>query len=133
MDDVFVGQLMSSELHTVTPDTLVADAADVMLDNEIGSVVVVEEGELRGILTRTDFVDIVAKSQPKAETPVSDYMTTDLITAAAQDPIRDVADAMTDHGFHHMPVVSDEDGVIGMITSSDLAAYLSHVQTPSPA
>jgi CBS domain-containing protein len=132
MDDVFVGQLMSTELHTVAPETLVADAAEVMLDNDIGSVVVVEDGELRGILTRTDFVDIVAKSRPKAETPVAEYMSTGIITAAAQDPIREVADAMTDHGFHHMPVVSDEDGVIGMITSSDLAAYLSGVQTPSP-
>jgi CBS domain-containing protein len=132
MDDVFVGQLMSSDIRSVTPDTLVADAADVMLDNDIGSVVVVEEDELRGILTRTDFVDIVAKSRPKAETPVSDYMSTDIVTAGAQDPIRDVADAMTEHGFHHMPVVSDGE-VIGMITSSDLAAYLSGVQTPSPA
>src|SRR5699024_5947979 len=120
-------------LHTVAPETLVADAAELMLDNGVGSVVVVEDGELQGILTRTDFVDIVAKSRPKAETPVSDYMTADVVTTSAQDPIRDVADAMTEHGFHHMPGVSDEDGLIGMITSSDLAAYLSHVQTPSPA
>jgi CBS domain-containing protein len=133
MDDVFVGQLMSTELHTVTSETLVAEAAELMLDNDVGSVMVAEAGELRGILTRTDFVDIVAKSRPKAETPVSEYMSTDIVTAAAQDPIRDVADAMTEYGFHHMPVVSDEDGVIGMITSSDLAAYLSGVQTPSPA
>ena len=60
-------------------------------------------------------------------------VTADVVTTSAQDPIRVVADAMTEHGFHHMPVVSDEDGLIGMITSSDLAAYLSHVQTPSPA
>ena len=133
MDDLFVGRLMSTDLHTVAPETLVADAAELMLDNDVGSVLVVEDDELRGILTRTDFVDIVAKSRPKAATPVSDYMTTDVVTTSAQDPIRDVADAMTEHGFHHMPVVSDEDGLIGMITSSDLAAYLSHVQTPSPA
>ena len=133
MDDLFVGRLMSTDLHTVAPETLVADAAELMLDNDVGSVLVVEDDELRGILTRTDFVDIVAKSRPKAATPVSDYMTTDVVTTSAQDPIRDVADAMTEHGFHHMPVVSDEDGLIGMITSTDLAAYLSHVQTPSPA
>lgn len=134
MDDIFVGQLMSTNLRTVTPDTLVEDAAGVMLDNEIGSVIVVnEDNQLAGILTTTDFVGIVAKSQPKAETPVSEYMSTDVVTATAQDAIRDVADAMVEHGFHHVPVVSDSDGVIGMITSSDLAAYLSHVQTPSPA
>ncbi|EMA51476.1 CBS domain-containing protein [Halococcus thailandensis] len=133
MDDLFVGRVMSTDLHTVAPETLVADAAELMLDNCVGSVLVVENGELRGILTRTDFVDIVAKSRPKAATPVSDYMTADVVTTTAQDPIRDVANTMTEHGFHHMPVVSDEEGVIGMMTSADLAAYLSHVQTPSPA
>ena len=40
---------------------------------------------------------------------------------------------MIEGGFHHVPVVSDSDGVIGMITTSDLTAYLSHVQTPSPS
>lgn len=134
MDDIFVGQLMSTDLYTVAPETLVEDAAQVMLKNDISSVIVTDEdNRLAGILTTTDFVGIVAKSQPKAETPVSTYMCAEVITATAQDPIRDVADAMVEHGFHHVPVVSDSDGVIGIITSSDLAAYLSHVQTPSPA
>ena len=134
MDDIFVGRLMSTDLHTVGPDTLVEDAASVMLDSEIGSVIVADgDDRLQGILTTTDFVGIVAKSQPKAETTVSEYMSTEVITATAQDPIRDVADSMVEHGFHHVPVVSDEDGVIGMITSSDLTAYISHVQTPSPS
>ncbi len=134
MDDIFVGRLMSDSIHTVTPDTLVEDAAELMLDNSIGSVVVVDEnGHLEGILTNTDFVTIVAKSKPKAETTVERYMTTDVVTTGAQDSIRDVADAMLEHGFHHMPVVDEEDNVIGMITTTDLASYISTVQTPSPA
>ncbi|HET7325223.1 MAG TPA: CBS domain-containing protein, partial [Halococcus sp.] len=128
------GRLMSTDLHTVGPETLVEDAAQVMLDSEIGSVIVVDEdNQLCGILTTTDFVSIVAKSQPKAQTSVAEYMTTEVITATVQDSIRDVADAMVEHGFHHVPVVSETDGVIGIITSSDLAGYLSHIQTPSPA
>jgi len=134
MDDIFVGRLMSDSIHTVTPDTLVADAADLMRDNSIGSVVVVDEnGHLEGILTNTDFVTIVAKSKPKAETTVERYMTTDVVTTTVQESIRDVADAMLEHGFHHMPVVDDDDNVIGMITTTDLASYISTVQTPSPA
>jgi len=134
MDDIFVGRLMSDSIHTVTPDTLVADAADLMRDNSIGSVVVVDEnGHLEGILTNTDFVTIVAKSKPKAETTVERYMTTNVVTTTVQESIRDVADAMLEHGFHHMPVVDDDDNVIGMITTTDLASYISTVQTPSPA
>lgn len=134
MDDIFVGQLMSDDVQTVTPDTFVEDAAQLMLDNEIGSVVVVnDDGHLEGILTNTDFVTIVAKSKPKARTTVERYMTTDVRTASVQDSIRDVADAMLEHGFHHMPVVDGEANVIGIITTKDLTSYISTVQTPSPA
>ncbi|RJT06575.1 cyclic nucleotide-binding/CBS domain-containing protein [Halococcus sp. IIIV-5B] len=134
MDDIFVGRLMSSDLHTVSPDTLVEEAANVMLEEGIGSVMVVDErNDLQGILTTTDFVGIVAASSPKAETTVAKYMSTDVITTTVQHPITEVADTMLEHGFHHMPVVSDSDGVIGIITTADLTSYLSHVQTPSPS
>ena len=134
MDDIFVGGLMSRDRHTVSPDTLVEEAGNVMLEEGIGSVVVVDgNNDLQGILTTTDFVGIVAASSPKAETTVAKYMSTDVITTTVQDPITDVAETMLEHGFHHMPVVSDTDGVIGIITTADLASYLSHVQTPSPS
>ena len=135
MDDIFVGQLMSDDLYTATKDTLVEDAAETMLSEGIGSLVVVDDdGKLEGILTTTDFVDIVAKSKPKAETTVERYMTTDVRTAAVGDSIQGVADAMMEHGFHHMPVVDSDDGtVVGLISTADLTAYISTVQTPSPA
>lgn len=132
-DDLFVASLMSTDVKTVTGDTLVEDAAGVMLDNDIGSVVVVDEdGALEGILTRTDFVSIVAGQKPKDQTPVREYMTRDVETAKAGDSIRTVADRMIEERFHHMPVVDDTEGLIGMVTTSDLTAYLSTVQTPSP-
>lgn len=131
MEDVFVARLMSADLKTVTRETLVEDAAAILLDNQIGSVVVVDEdGRLEGILTSTDFVRIVAKSQPKAETTVEAYMTTDVITATAQDTVRDVADTMLEHAIHHVPVVDDAGGLIGIITSTDMAGYLSRRQSP---
>lgn len=134
MDDIFVARLMSTSLHTVSPDTLVEEAGQRMLENEIGSVVVVDEqNQLEGILTSTDFITIVAESYPKAETEISRYMTTDVITASAQDSIREVADFMVEHGFHHVPVVNGDEGVIGIVTTSDLTAYLSHIETPSPS
>ena len=134
IDDIFVASLMTSDVKTVTPDTLVEGAAEVMLENDIGSVVVVdgETDELAGILTRTDFVAIVAGQKPKDQTPVKEYMTRDVVTAKAGDSIREVADRMVEAGIHHMPVVDEEEGLIGMITTSDLTAYLSSVQTPSP-
>lgn len=129
MQDIFAARVMSTDLRTVSPTTLVEEAAGEMLANEIGSLVVVDdEDHLVGILTTTDFARIVAERHPKAETPVSAYMSTDVTTASAQEPIQEVADAMLDGGFHHVPVVDDTERLIGMVTTTDLAAYLSHVQ-----
>jgi CBS domain-containing protein len=133
MDDIYVARVMASDLATVTPDALVEDTARLMLDRGIGSVVVVDEdNDLEGILTTTDFVRIVAEREPKDRTPVSAYMTADVLTVGAQVPIEDAADLMIENGVHHLPVVDETAGVIGMVTTTDLTAYLSHVQTPSP-
>jgi CBS domain-containing protein len=131
IDDIFVARLMSTDLHTVTPDTLVEAAAATLLDNEISSVLVVESDRLLGILTSTDFVEIVARSQPKAETTVKRYMTTDPVTTTAQDPVSAVAATMIERGIHHVPVV-DDGTPIGIITTSDLAAYVSGTEPLSP-
>jgi CBS domain-containing protein len=134
MEDIFVARVMSTDVVTVSSDTLVADAASLMLEESIGSLVVVDrQGHLEGILTTTDFVDIVARSQPKAETTVERYMTTDVATTTAQASIVDAANEIVERGFHHMPVVDDAEGVIGMLTTADLTGYISSVERPSPS
>ncbi|SFG99366.1 CBS domain-containing protein [Halopelagius inordinatus] len=134
MDDIFVARLMSSPVRSVSPDTLVETAAQRMLEAGIGSVVVTDEaGRLEGILTSTDFVRIVAERRPKDETPVSEYMSTDVVVTTAQEPITAAADTMVERGVHHVPVVDDDDTVIGMITTTDLTAYISHVEKPTPS
>ena len=134
MDDIYVALLMSTDLVTATPETLVEDAARLLLEDDIGSLPVVDaDNDLLGILTTTDFVTIVAHSEPKAETTVERYMTTEVVTATAQEDIRDAADRMLVNDCHHLPVVDDEEGLIGMISTADLTQYLSHVETPSPA
>ena len=134
MDDIFVGRVMSSTVYTVSRDTTVQVSAKTMHDNGIGSLVVVDEsGQLAGILTSTDFVRIAAEGGCPSETPVEEFMSTDVVTTTVNTTIRDVADTMVEHGFHHVPVVDDGEGVVGMVTTTDLTAYLSHVEQPSPS
>ncbi|MEF8775053.1 MAG: CBS domain-containing protein [Haloarculaceae archaeon] len=134
MEDIFVARLMSDGVVSVSPDTLVEDAANKLMQLEISSLVVVDsDNHLEGILTTSDFVSIVAESQPKAETSVERYMTDQVVTVGAQDSIRDAADKMITDGIHHLPVVDEESGVIGMLSTTDLTSYLSDVKQPSPA
>ncbi|SEH40892.1 CBS domain-containing protein [Halopenitus malekzadehii] len=126
MDDILVGRVMTSEAITVHPDTFVEEAASLLLENDIGSLIVVDDdGRLEGILTTTDFVHIVAASKPKAKTTVERYMSTDVTTASAQDAITDVADVMIAEGIHHLPVIDDEGNVIGVVSTTDLTEYIS--------
>lgn len=132
--DIFVGRLMSSPVRTVTRTTPIQEAASLMLDHGIGSVVVVDDvGHLDGILTATDFVTLAADGQPAEETAVHEYMTTDVVTTTANDSIHDVARTMLDRGFHHVPVVDDTEGVVGIITTTDFTAYLSEADVSDDA
>jgi len=131
MDDIFVARLMTTDVHTVTPDTLVEDAARDLIENEIGSLAVVDgEGRVAGILTSTDFVHIVAESKPKAETTVQRYMTTTVVTGDAQDSIAEAAQTMLTNGIHHLPIADDDGHLVGMLSTTDLAAYLSEEERP---
>jgi CBS domain-containing protein len=130
MDDIFVARIMSTDLLTVAPDTLVEETAERMLDAGVGSVLVVghDDNDLQGILTSTDFVRIVANQKPKDETPVSKYVSTDPVTTTAQATVTEAADAMVERGIHHLPVVDDDEGVIGIVTTTDLAAYVAGLE-----
>jgi CBS domain-containing protein len=126
MEDIFVGRLMSTPVETVTPETTLDEAAAQLLEHNIGSVVVVDEdGHLEGILTATDFVRLAANDAVASGVQVSEYMSTDVVTTTANHPITNVADTMIDNRFHHVPVVDDEEGVVGIITTTDLTAYVS--------
>lgn len=134
MEDMFVGRLMTEDVITVTPETLVETAASILLEENIGSLVVVDDdGRLEGILTSTDFVHIVKESEPKAETTVGRYMTEGVVTTTAQDSIREAADLLLDNSIHHLPVVDGDSRVIGILSTTDLTAYISEVQQSTPA
>ncbi|WP_330633548.1 CBS domain-containing protein [Halocatena halophila] len=134
MDDVFVGSLMSSPVHTVGVDTSLREAGGLMLKHGIGSVIVIDDNDhLEGILTATDFIRVVAEGDSDPDTTVAAFMSTTITTTTANESIRTIADMMLENGFHHIPVVDETDGVIGVITTTDLTAYLSHRQDPGPS
>jgi CBS domain-containing protein len=131
MDDVFVGSLMSSPVATVEVGESLRTAGQTMLDHDIGSVIVTSDtNQLEGILTRTDFVRIIAEEDPDPDATVDAFMSTDVTTTTVNDSIQDVADTMVERGIHHVPVVDGRD-VIGIITTADLALHLSGYEESS--
>jgi CBS domain-containing protein len=126
MIDVEIGQIMTETVVTVTESQSLVDAGAVMTDADIKSAIVSDaEDRPIGILTSTDFVDLAADGDTPAESSVGTYMTDDIVTATPDTPVREAANLMVEHNISHLPVVQDDDRLTGMVTTTDVAAYVS--------
>ncbi|WP_171098779.1 CBS domain-containing protein [Ruegeria sp. HKCCD7255] len=115
---------------TVKPDITVSEAAEILAEKRIGTVVVSEDqGQTAiGILSERDIVRELASSGSGClDKPVSAYMTKDLITATQQDKVEAILSRMTEGRFRHMPVI-EEGKLIGIVTLGDVVkAQLSEL------
>ena len=118
-----------SGVVTVKTSASIADAAKILSEKRIGTVVVSDDGETpAGILSERDIVRELAKSGSGCLTQsVSTYMTSDLVTCTSDSNVQDVLTQMTEGRFRHMPVV--EDGkLVGIVTLGDaVKAQLAEV------
>jgi CBS domain-containing protein len=113
---------MNPNVVTVKPETNVVDVIGfIMKYNVNGFPVVTENGELVGIISKSDLFS-KQTGQPYKEKRVSDLMTKDVISVASDVTIKEVLDIMAVKSVNHIPVV--ENGkVIGIITRDDVIAY----------
>lgn len=122
---------MTPSVETVTPEDPLTEAAQAMIDNKVGSLVVVDEDEnVEGIITRTDVVKFVAdrESMESESIPaVSSRMTTDVVTVARDDTFEEAVDKLMSHDIHHLPVMHDGE-IVGIITTTDLGSVFSSVK-----
>lgn len=128
---VFVGRLMTSPARTVSRETTLADAATKLHRHGLGSAVVVDQDtRIEGIVTGTDLVRATAEGADPATAVVGDYLTTDVLTTAADESAVAAARRMRRADVNHLPVVDENDGIVGMLTSTDLADYFARNGVP---
>lgn len=116
-----VRDVMTEGAISVDRDTSLQRAIGAMIQNEIGSVLVVEDERPVGILTDSDVLRAMylAKSAPP-DIPVEREMTTPLVTIAPDESIEDALALMDSKSIKKLPVEESVD-VIGMLTLTDLA------------
>ncbi|SHL29626.1 CBS domain-containing protein [Roseovarius marisflavi] len=122
---MLVQQILKSKgdegVITITPETLVSEAAQILAERRIGGLVVSRDGtKVDGILSERDIVRSLAVRGVVCMTEsVSDMMTRNPVCCARQDTSDAVLTRMTDGRFRHMPVV--EDGkLVGIVTIGDV-------------
>ncbi len=105
---------------SVKPDASVLDAIKLMADKAIGSLVVMDDDELCGILSERDYArKVIIKGRSSESTRVSEIMTAKVITTSSAQTVADCMELMTEKRIRHLPVLEDNK-VIGMISIGDL-------------
>lgn len=105
---------------SIDPDASVLDAIRLMADNSIGSLVVMHDGALKGIVTERDYArKVIIKGRSSKSTPVSDIMTAKVLTTAPNETVDKCMALMTAKKCRHLPVIEDGN-VVAMISIGDL-------------
>jgi CBS domain-containing protein len=135
MKNLFVKDWMTTNVITVSQDTLLPDAAALMREHNIRRLPVTDaSGKIVGILSKTD----VLESKPSSATTldiweinyllsklkVEKIMTPNPLTVTADSTLKEAAQIMVDHKVGGIPVVDKNSTVVGIITESDVFRVL---------
>jgi len=110
---------------TVSPETLIGEVLKSMIAGSIGCVMIVEEGQLKGIFSERDALNkLNAEVKQYVDRPISSVMTPDPITLEAKDRIAFALHKMHVGGYRHLPIMTDGK-LVGVISIRDILSYLS--------
>lgn len=110
----------SRGLCTIGPDAPVFDALKLMADNDIGALLVVENGKLVGIISERDYArKVILRGKSSHTTPVREIMTERVICVQPDRVVDECMALMTDKRFRHLPVI-ENDKLVGVLSIGDL-------------
>ncbi|MEF8842594.1 MAG: CBS domain-containing protein [Haloarculaceae archaeon] len=119
-----IRDVMTGTVDTVEVDATAAGVADRIVGSEHTSVVVCDGREPAGIVTESDVARLYAGDAAR-DTPVTEFMSADLVTVGPDEPVERAAELFGEHDVRRLPVV--EDGrIVGIVTAADIAHYLPH-------
>ncbi len=132
--NVQVGVYMTQNVVTADPDIFLIDAMKRMITEGFRRLPVVEDGELKGILTSVDILDYFASSEifdymstgdasDAISIEINQIMTEDPLSASPKDDLGETARKMEDNGYSGLPVLEDEE-LVGIITERDVLELL---------
>jgi CBS domain-containing protein len=107
-------------LFTITPNTTVYHALELMVEKNVSALLVMENDKLAGIFTERDYArKVVLKGKSSKETSIGEIMTSSLITVSSANSIEECMELMTGKYIRHLPVV-DNGNLAGIISIGDV-------------
>lgn len=118
----YISTVMTPDPITIESNKTIETAAKIMLDNKIGGLPVVDDGEIMGMVTKTDFIK-TCQGIPYNNMLVKDRMKTDLMTVNPQDRLVHARRMIIDEEIGRLPVM-DGNQLAGIITAKDVASSM---------
>ena len=119
----------SGEVWSVAPDATVYDAVALMAEKNVGALLVIENGELVGIVSERDYTrKVMLRGKRSRETKVREIMSTQLTTVTLKEGIDDCLRFMTEKRIRHLPVVTESE-IRGVISIGDLVKHVISAQS----
>ena len=120
-----VGDIMNTDVETISPDATIEEAAQQMRDGDYGVLPVGDDENLIGIITDRDIAIRAVAEGKDVDTPVSEVMSEGVVCANEDDSVEEAAQIMSDHQIRRLPVVDSDGKLIGIVSIGDFAVEAS--------
>lgn len=118
-----------SHVMTVGPEASVVDAATLMNDHKIGSLIVLDQGRVVGMFTERDVLRrVVGERRDPTMTRVCDVMTGEVVCCRPETDLDEARSAMKTRRIRHLPVVDGGEQLLGVISIGDLNGHMVNHQ-----
>ena len=117
-----VSDVMTGRPRAVTPQTPLTEVAELMESEDVGSIPVVENDRLVGIVTDRDIVvRAVAKGKDLTGMPASAVSSRELVTVSPDDDLSDALELMARHQVRRLAVTGEDERLVGVVSQADVA------------
>jgi IMP dehydrogenase len=120
----------SGEVLSIEGSATVLEAVTTMVAANVGSLLVMEDGRLAGIVTERDYLRrVTLEDRDERTTPVREIMTSELMYVGPDASVEECMAVMTERRIRHLPVLADEQTILGVVSIGDLVKFQSSEQS----
>jgi len=124
---VLVSQIIKQKggtVYSVSPEVSIADAVRQLTEKRVGALLVLDGGRVAGVFSERDVVRVLAEGGEGAlGRPVSTAMSAEVVFAKATETVDELLGRMTDRRVRHLPVVSGQGELCGLVSIGDLVKH----------
>ena len=127
-----IGEILTLKgraVWSVSPETTVYEAIQLMAEKNVGALLVTEGDRLAGIISERDYTrKVVLKGKASRQTAVKEILSGQVIHITPAQSVQDGLRLMTDHRIRHLPVL-DGSKILGLVSIGDLVNWIISAQT----